>query len=182
MVDYNESKSMYTRATSIRSNFATASVRHNNHHINQNYGHGYLNSPQGKSHIAGGGGGGGKRFSSGDLELKTTTTLSSITAKEQGTGNRKIVFQPIRTASLKNHNSAQNGPLLTGGNGDAFHPEVDLCTKTPLLPVELLDVARPTADANGCGNGDGAGHSCSSSSGVCLSENCPGIMFEDVDL
>lgn len=187
---------MYTRATSIRSNFTNASLRHHHHHINQNYNqnttivsnnyYGYLNAQQGNQ--TNGGGARGKRFSSGDLELKPTSAGSSAqprnctsckittTAKDS---NRKIVFQPIRTASLK-HTSAQNGPLL--GNGEGSYPETDLCD-APLLSRAIIATDSKSVTGNRCVGGGVPAvmqHSCTS--GVCLNENCPGIMFEDVDL
>lgn len=222
MADFNnESKSMYTRATSIRSNFANASLRHNHHHIHQNYNN--INNGHNQTLVVAGPGqlnnnnnnyynfmnsntnnnnhnhnnnsltvghamnGGGKRFSSGDLELKPISMKDS--------SNRKIVFQPVRTASLKNNHSAQNGPLLTGitpatgitghknssGSNDVLYPpDMDLCD-APLL-TRIGEVAEVVS------NGGGGKllpvnpiHSCRPS-GVCLNENCPSIMFEDVDL
>lgn len=194
---------MYTRATSIRSNFANASLRHHHHHINQNYNqnttivsnnyYGYLNAQHGNPTNGGGVAVRGKRYSSGDLELKPTSANSSqqrnctsctITTAAKDS-NRKIVFQPIRTASLKHTSSvAQNGPLLAC-NGAGSYPETDLCDAPLLSRAAALDEGG-SIKTNVIGSrcvGAPVGmqqHSCTS--GVCLNENCPGIMFEDVDL
>lgn len=195
--DYNESKSMYTRATSIRSNFANASMR-NNHHINQNYIHSgpgmhltannnnyaYMNSQSANGHHLNVVATSGKRFGGpGDIELKTTATKDAA---------RKIVFQPVRTASLKNHHSAQNGPLLAGGatgqaqqqsqsqlppSNDGLYADMDR-SDAPLL--SRIGEQENSPPGNGDSGGQVASHTCQS--GVCLNELCPGIMFEDVDL
>lgn len=133
---------------------------------NTNY-YNHMNS-QGNNHSVATGSG-GKRYSSGDLELKPTSVKDT---------SRKICFQPIRTASLKNNHSAQNGPLLTGQISEALYPDVDLCE------APLLSRIGNEGSAKGNGNPTSVGgdnpHFCQA--GVCLNESCPGIMFEDVDL
>lgn len=183
---------MYTRATSIRSNFTNASLRHNNNHhvagvsgatqlnhINNNY-YVYMNSNNGNQlNVATSTSGcNGKRFSNGDLELKAVPKDPT----------RKIVFQPVRTASLKsNHHSTP--PLRPtsvgmGGDGgganekhDGLFSDLDL-SDAPLLSQIGEHTAGPQQVA-GVG-GREVQHVCQT--GVCLNEQCPGIMFEDVDL
>lgn len=200
---------MYTRATSIRSNFANASVRHNNHvnqqhQVNNNY-YGYLNS-----NGVGGASAMSKRYSGGDLELRTSSIAagkcSACTTTHNGnnggSATRKIVFQPIRTASLKNNHSQNlNGPLLSSnatGNGARAPPYPDDLGDTPLLSRingmansdsgglagnghRDVDVARIRDGSSSEVSQSTGNHSCNQS-GICLSEDCPGIMFEDVDL